>query len=178
MALVSVLIMMGASVSGGPASTGLVAETRVPSGQHDRIVARTLGGMIAYTRWPGERPVLHLCVSGRTQYAGGFGHIGESAGRTVVARSLPPTADPSGCDVLYVGAMDAAARQQLMRAIRDRPVLSIAETDADCRGGTIFCLQVRPDRVGFRLSIDAVSRSAVRIDPRVLHVALPEGDAP
>jgi hypothetical protein len=36
---------------------------------------------------------------------------------------------------------------------------------------------VLPDRIGFRLSIDAVSRSAVRIDPRVLRIALPEGGA-
>jgi hypothetical protein len=65
----------------------------------------------------------------------------------------------------------------MLRSIRDQPVLSIAEADPACRGGTIFCLRVLPDRVGFQLSIDAVSRSAVRIDPRVLRIALPEGDA-
>ena len=174
MALMMALIMMGASASIG--STGLIAaETRVPSGQLDAVVARTVGGMISYTRWPEPRAVLHLCVSGATAHARAFGRVGEAAGRPVNAQLIAPGSAALGCDVLYMGGMEAADRQRMMRAIRDRPVLSIAEADPACRGGTIFCLQIRPDRVGFRLSIDAVSRSAVRIDPRVLQIALPEG---
>ena len=58
------LIVMGASTSIG--SNGLIAETRVSPGQHDIVVARTVGGMISYTRWPEPRPVVRLCVSGAT----------------------------------------------------------------------------------------------------------------
>mgnify|MGYP000972424442 CR=1 FL=1 len=66
------------------------------------------------------------------------------------------------------------ARERLVRLVRDQPVLSIAESDPDCRGGTIFCLRILPDRVGFRFSLDAASRSSLRIDPRVLRVARSE----
>ena len=173
MTLTVALIVVSASASIG--STGLIAETRVPPGQHDTVVARTVGGMISYTRWLEPRAVLHLCVSGATAHAGAFGRVGQAAGRPVNAQLIAPGSPAQGCDVLYMGTMNAADRQRMMRAIRDRPVLSIAESDPDCRGGTIFCLRVFPDRVGFRLSIDAVSRSAVRIDPRVLQIALPEG---
>lgn len=175
MTLTAALVVMGASASIG--SNGLIAETRVPPGQHDAVVARTVGGMISYTRWPEPRAVLHLCVSGATAHARAFGRVGQAAGRPVNAQLIAPGSAAQGCDVLYLGMMNAADRQRMMRAIRDRPVLSIAEADADCRGGTIFCLQILPERVGFRLSIDAVSRSAVRIDPRVLKIALPEGGA-
>lgn len=175
MTLTAALIVLSASASVG--SNGLIAETRVQPGQHDAVVARTVGGMISYTRWPEPRAVLHLCVSGVTAYAGEFGRVGQAAGRPVTAQLVAPGSAALGCDVLYLGRMDAADRQRMMRAIRDRPVLSIAEADADCRGGTIFCLQVRPDRLGFRLSIDAVSRSGVRIDPRVLKIALPQEGA-
>lgn len=167
------LLIGSASVS----STGLVAETRVAPGKHDAAVARTVGGMISYTRWPAERAVLHICVSGATAHAAGLGRIDDMIGRQVEARRLPPGNPAQDCDVLYLGTMGTAERQRVMRSIRDRPVLSIAEADPECRGGTIFCLQVLPDRIGFRLSIDAVSRSAVRIDPRVLRIALPEGGA-
>lgn len=167
------LLIGSASVS----STGLVADTRVAPGQHDAAVARTVGGMISYTRWPVERPVLHICVSGATVYASGLGRIDDMVGRHIEARRIAPGNPAQDCDVLYLGTMGAAERQRVMHSIRDRPVLSIAETDPACRGGTIFCLQILPDRIGFRLSIDAVSRSAVRIDPRVLRIALPEGGA-
>ena len=175
MTLTAALIVMGASASIG--STGLIAETRVPPGQQDAVVARTVGGMISYTRWPAPRAVLHLCVSGTTAHAGAFDRVDQAAGRPVNAQRIAPGSAAQGCDILYMGVMQAVDRQRMMRAIRDRPVLSIAESDPACRGGTIFCLQVLPDRVGFRLSIDAVSRSSVRIDPRVLQIALPEGGA-
>jgi YfiR/HmsC-like len=169
------LIAMSASVSIG--LNGLIAETRVPPGQQDVIVARTVGGMISYTRWPEPRPVVRLCVSGTTAHARGFGRIGQSGGRQVVTQIVAPGGVTRGCDVLYFGALADADRQRMLRSIRDLPVLSIAETDPACRGGTIFCLRILPDRVGFQMSIDAVSRSAVRIDPRVLRIALPEGGA-
>ena len=169
------LIVMGASTSIG--SNGLIAETRVPPGQHDVVVARTVGGMISYTRWPEPRPVKRLCVSGAPAYTKGFDRIGQSAGWQVLTQTVLPGGPTRGCDILYFGTMADADRLRMLRSIRDQPVLSIAEADADCRGGTIFCLRVLPDRVGFRLSIDAASRSTVRIDPRVLRIALPEGGA-
>lgn len=175
MTLTVALVVMSASASIG--LSGLIAETRVPPGQHDAVVARTVGGMISYTRWPERRPVVRLCVSGTTAYTKGFGRIGQNTGRQVINQTVAPGTPVQGCDVLYVGMMADSDRQRMLRSIRDQPVLSIAEADPACRGGTIFCLRVLPDRVGFRLSIDAVSRSAVRIDPRVLRIALPEGGA-
>lgn len=175
MTLTVALIAMGASVSIG--FSGLIAETRVPPGQQDVVVARTVGGMISYTRWPEPRPVVRFCVSGTTSHSKGFGRLGQSAGRPVVTQIVAPGGITRGCDVLYFGLLADADRQRMLRSIRDQPVLSIAETDPSCRGGTIFCLRVLPDRVAFQLSIDAASRSAVRIDPRVLRIALPEGGA-
>lgn len=176
MTLAVALIAMSASVSIG--LTDLVAETRAVPGQHDAVVARTVGGMISYTRWPEPRPVVRLCVSGTTAYSKGFGRVGQSAGRQVSTQTVVPGGVTRGCDVLYFGTMADADRQRMLRSIRDQPVLSIAEADHACRGGTIFCLRVLPDRVSFQLSVDAVSRSTVRIDPRVLRIALPEGDRP
>lgn len=175
MTLTGALIVMGAGASIG--LTGSVADTRVPPGQQGAAVARTVGGMISYTRWPEPRAALNLCVSGTTAHGRAFGRVGQAAGRPVNAQVITPGGATLGCDVLYLGSMDVADRQRMIRSLRDRPVLSIAEFDPDCRGGTIFCLQVRPERVSFRLSIDAVSRSTVRIDPRVLKIALPEGGA-
>lgn len=169
LALASASMLIGSS-------SGLISETRVPPGQHDVVVARTVGGMISYTRWPAERPALRLCISGGTVYTGAFGNIAQTAGRPVASRTLAPGATLQGCDIVYIGAMEVAARQEIIRTIRDKPILSIAESDPACRGGTIFCLQILADRVGFRLSIDAVSRSRVRVDPRVIRVAIPQGD--
>lgn len=62
-------------------------------------------------------------------------------------------------------------RQRLIAAVRGNPVVTIAEDDRDCAGGAMFCLLFAPQTLSFQLNIDAVSRSTVRIDPRVLRVA-------
>lgn len=168
------LALANAGVSIG-SSPGLISETRVAPGQHDAVVARTVGGMISYTRWPEEHTALRLCISGGTVYTGAFGRISQTAGRPITTRNLVPGGAVQECDIVYIGTMNLAARQEIIRSIRSKPILSIAESDPACRGGTIFCLQVLSDRVGFRLSIDAVSRSTVRVDPRVVRVAIPQG---
>jgi hypothetical protein len=61
----------------------------------------------------------------------------------------------------------------MIGGIRGRAVLSIAETDPGCRGGTMFCLAVGASTLSFQLSVDAISRGTVRVDPRVLRVASP-----
>lgn len=169
--------LLAGSATVSISSADLVAETRVTPGQHDTVVARTVGGMISYTRWPEPRAVVNICVTGTTAYGDGLGGAAAVAGRPVTVRRVLPGNEVAGCDVLYIGRMRDSDRQRTMQSIRDRPVLSIAESDPACRGGSIFCLRPLPDRVGFRFSIDAVSRSAVRIDPRVLRIALPAGGA-
>ena len=49
--------------------------------------------------------------------------------------------------------------------------LVLAEADPPCAGEAMFCLMHQRDALSFQLDIDAVARSAVRIDPRVLRLA-------
>ena len=60
--------------------------------------------------------------------------------------------------------------RRLIASTTGRPVVTIVEADLACRSGAMFCLLYAPQSLSFRLSIDAVSRSTVRIDPRVLRL--------
>jgi hypothetical protein len=42
----------------------------------------------------------------------------------------------------------------------------------------MFCLQVAPDRLSFLLNVDAIARSPLRVDPRVLRLAQFNGVEP
>lgn len=70
-----------------------------------------------------------------------------------------------------MGALRTAVRNEMIGALRGRGVLSIAESDPGCRGGTMICLRVARNSASFQLNLDAVSRGTVRVDPRVLLVA-------
>lgn len=62
-----------------------------------------------------------------------------------------------------------------MRALtaqaRGRGVLTIAEADPDCRSQAMFCLLFTPQAATFRMNIDAIARSGLKVDPRVLRIS-------
>jgi hypothetical protein len=141
-------------------------------------VARMVGGIFAYTRWPAARSTIGLCITGVADHAGELDSIAPDAGRPAVQRrALPPGEGPlpAHCDALYLGDMDLSQARRLIAAAHGAPLVTIAESDAGCRAGAMFCLLFAPGNLNFRLNIDAVSRSTVRIDPRVLRMSRDEG---
>ncbi len=133
-------------------------------------VSRTVGGIISYTRWPVNPQQLRLCISGVTQVALRAAEIGHGASRPVALRKIAAGSATNDCDILYLGTMAPERQRQMISSVHGRPVLSIAESDPQCRGGTMFCLRVRTNALSFQLNIDAISRGTVRVDPRVLRI--------
>ena len=134
--------------------------------------ARTVKAIMEYTRWPQPRAVLVLCVAGPAQHAAQLGGWRMSDGREVQRRNIAAApAATAGCDVLYIGTVTTPVQRQLTAAVRGTGVLTIAEADPANASEAMFALTYRPAALSFRLNIDAVSRSGLKVDPRVLRVA-------
>ncbi|WP_416464633.1 YfiR family protein [Sphingomonas sp. VDB2] len=135
--------------------------------------ARMVGAILDYTRWPAPRTMVRLCLTGAPRHAGRMGDVILSNGARVAASSLDEAQEGASdrCDALYIGRMNGAAMRRLIAGAGGQPVVTIAEDDPTCRSGAMFCLLYTPQSLSFQLSIDAVSRSAVRIDPRVLRLS-------
>ena len=98
-------------------------------------------------------------------------HI-DHAFRAITRRAVP--ASPvalAGCDALYIGQVPPPQARQLTDAVRGRGVLTIAEADPLCRSQAMFCMVYDPRAINFRMNIDAIARSGLRVDPRVLRLA-------
>lgn len=135
-------------------------------------VARTVRAILEYSHWPQPHAPLVLCVAGSAQHASQLGAMRLSDGRQVVRRTI--AAQPSalaGCDALYIGTVALSLQRQLTAAVRGRGVLTIAESDPGSSSEAMFALTYKPGALSFRLNIDAVSRSGLKVDPRVLRVA-------
>ena len=135
-------------------------------------VARTVKAILEYSRWPQPRNQLILCVAGNAQHASQIGNLRLSDGRQVVRRNV--AAQPAalaGCDAVFIGSIPLATQRQLTAAVRGRGVLTVAENDPGSSSEAMFALTYKPGGLSFRLNIDAVSRSGLRVDPRVLRVA-------
>ncbi|MBR8254058.1 YfiR family protein [Burkholderia ambifaria] len=140
---------------------------------HDSTVRQVVLGIVSFTRWPSTPVRLHLCVTGRPDYAAGLTDTLQ-AGSTVLDVQRVRFDDPAlglACDVVYLGTLGDAQRARVRAALAGRPVLTIAEHDESCTAGAMFCLAVDGERVTFDINLDAVARSGVRVHPNVLNLA-------
>jgi len=113
-----------------------------------------------------------LCVAGPARHGAQLGGWLMADGRQVQRRNVVASAAVlAGCDVLYLGQLAIPVQRQLTAAVRGRGVLTIAEADPGNTSEAMFAFTYQPNTLSFRLNIDAVSRSGMKIDPRVLRVA-------
>lgn len=139
---------------------------------YDRPLARTIVSIVQYSRWPTERQVVRLCIAGPSEYGERFKVQPLSGGRELRPVSVPPTAlGPARCDVVYLGRLSLDEQRRIMATLLGTPVLTIAENDPACRSRAMVCLLFEANEMSFRINVDAISRSQVRIDPRVLRMS-------
>lgn len=158
------------------APVGIPVSVRV-DGSRDAMAtgtAKVVGAMLTYTRWPGRSDTpLRLCIVGPAVFAGRFSEMIVPGGREVRIAPVPASAQslPGNCDAVYMGELAMPVMRQITARLRGAPVLTIAEADPLCRSEAMFCLVYERQALSFQLNIDAVSRSAVTVDPRVLRLS-------
>lgn len=127
--------------------------------------------IISFTRWPGPPPALRLCVVGQAEFAGPLFAPDIHAGPVPVTASRRAANDGdlgAQCDVVYEGPLPTNERTDVIRNITGYPVLTIGEGAPGCSETTMFCLQAGGAQVPFSTNLDAIARSGVRLNPRVL----------
>jgi hypothetical protein len=181
MALHGLMILTAALAGEVPAPAGAAelvsaAAEGVGGGARDEsyapATARIVGGIIEYTRWPAQAGPLTLCAAGPTRRGGRLDAVRLADGRAVQRREVAPVPSAiGGCQVLYIGDVQPLVLRQLVAAARGNGVLTIAEADPACRSQAMFCMVYEPRAVSFRMNLDAIARSGLRVDPRVLRLA-------
>ncbi|BAX61039.1 YfiR family protein [Burkholderia stabilis] len=185
-ALLAIVCVLGAApavLAGAPADVdGQVETMRIVAAaspadpavsSHDSAVRQVVLGIISFTHWPTTPVRLHLCVTGRPDYARGLTDTLQ-AGSTLLDVQRVRFDDPSlgmACDVVYLGTLSDNERARVRAAVAGHPVLTISEHDPSCTAGGMFCLNVDGERISFDINLDAVARSGVRVHPNVLNLA-------
>lgn len=137
-------------------------------------VRQTVLDILSYTRWPTEPSELRLCIAAPTEYATALFSIKQQAnGRPVTVHRYDVDDKAIGpqCDVLYLGVLSPERRLPLFERLRGYPILSISEHSTECVADSVFCLQIGKERIRFRVNLDALARSGVRVHPAVLKLA-------
>lgn len=136
-------------------------------------VATTVAGIVSYTRWPGEPRAVRLCTLGKGRGVDdllGGSDLG-SAQLSAPVRVRSGAAALDECDAVYVGMLPGDAARRLLHAAIGRPVLLIGEGAEFCTDGGMFCLQPGASGARFAVNLDALARSGLKVNPRVLRIA-------
>ena len=171
--LVSLVVL---SVAGWCASPAWGQE--IVTDSKSQAVARTVMGILAYTRWPVEQEMVTLCIVGPTEYADELlkGGLLPNARVAQVRRvRLDDAALHTECQGIYAGRLDDRAWSGLRQRLQGLPLLTISERKELCQLDCMFCLDVRGTSVEFETNLDAVARSGVRVNPRVLQLSKRKG---
>jgi YfiR/HmsC-like len=160
----------------GAAAADDAAATKAPVAAPDSraTVTTVVAGIVSYTRWPAETRSIRLCTVGRGP---GVDELLAAADLGSTQQSVPVQAAGRAasalneCDAIYVGALAINTSRNLLQSMVGRPVLLIGEGQEFCTDGGMFCLQPGASEVGFAVNLDAVARSGLRVNPRVLRMA-------
>lgn len=155
-------------------------QTSVPAANDGVAIATAdiTAGILTYARWPQPLRTVRLCIVGASASSTRITNRALVNGQALAVERMAVgnwTADR--CDAIFLGRVTAAERTTIIRDIANRPILSMTDNDPQCLYGSMFCLRGVAGGVTFDLNIDAVSRSRVRVDPRVLALARRPGGA-
>jgi len=129
--------------------------------------------ILEYTRWPARPDPIRLCVVGPALYRFSSSQFTIGDGRNVAPRALPAsdTAAAKSCDALYLGDIGLDRTRAWSTAVRGAAVVTITQADPACASEAMFCLIYGKREMSFEINVDALARSQVRVDPRVLRLA-------
>lgn len=102
----------------------------------------------------------------------------QANGRSFEVRHLKWGADFKGCNILFVSNSETAHIDELLRAVKGLPILTIGETPGFAQRGGIINFIVADNRVRFEINDDAAKQAGINISSRLLSLAVPVHGAP
>jgi hypothetical protein len=139
-----------------------------------RLKAAFLYNFVQFTEWPADTPqVLTLCVVGTDPFDKDLDAL---AGRAVGSRSLaikrrPAGDNLAGCQVAFFAPSVAADLHRLLPPLKNRPVLTVADSPGALRHGVALNMAVVGERISFEANLLAARAAGLNLSSRLLRLA-------
>jgi hypothetical protein len=161
-------------------TAGLAAAASEGAANEYDVKAMLLYNFTQFIEWPAnffsapDSPLV-IGVLGRDPFGGA---IDQLVGQTplgkhgIVIRRLRSIDAASECHLLFISPSEKDNLQQILLALRDRPVLTIADFDGFARRGGMIELFKSPDsKVRLRINLEAAKKNSLAISAKLLRVA-------
>ncbi len=92
--------------------------------------------------------------------------------RPIVIRPLQGTDASGDLHVVFMGNMDRAGQAQLVKQFQRQPVLIVTESDGALQQGSMINFRLVEERVRFEVALEPVEKSGLKLNSRILGVAI------
>jgi uncharacterized protein DUF4154 len=159
---------------------GVRAEPKAPDANaaESQIKAAFVCRFGNYIEWPATKDTRDgPFVIGALTDAAGFEELTRAAagrtvnGRPIVVRQLGPRDALDDVSILYVARGHRTGIAEVLAPLRQRPILTITETEDGSSAGSIVNFVVVDDKVRFDIALSAAEQSNLKISGRLLALA-------
>lgn len=151
----------------------LHGRARAQGGEY-RVKAAFLFNFIKFAEWPpADSDTIALCVLGENPFGESLDILkGKSAGgQRISVRYASSTQNVKGCHLLFIAASEKDHLSQILKVLDGLPLLTVGDTEGFARKGVMINMYIEDERVHFEVNLNAVKRSGVRLDSRLLKLA-------
>ncbi|MEB3768107.1 YfiR family protein [Acinetobacter sp. MD2] len=130
--------------------------------------------ILSYAKWNTNVNTPNLCIVNNPNLVGQFKLLVQQqhANYNIIPIDLK-LLDQSTCQAIYFSTLSAKEEQAALNHHIHSPTLSFSSNNTECDIGSAFCLYKRNGLTSFKVNLDSLSQSKIRVDPRVLLLAKP-----
>jgi hypothetical protein len=142
-----------------------------------QVKAAFLYNFMKFVDWPGDGlstpGTVTLGILGKDPFGEALDEVrGKTVkGRRVVVVHLRGIDELKECDLLYICASERGRLSQILKAVQNARVLTVADQDGFCQAGGMINLLFVKNRVGFEVNVAAASRARFRVSSQLLKLA-------
>lgn len=142
------------------------------------VKAAFLYNFTKFVEWPpsvfhDERSDFRLCVLGEDPFGRSLEVIANEkvAGREISLLRTAKLAEPEGCQILFISRSERGRMPEVLRELRDTPVLTVADTGGFLDQGGIVNFILESGKVRFEINQEAAERAGIKISSKLLRLA-------
>lgn len=133
----------------------------------------TTFSILSYAKWHTSVQTPSFCVIDNHSLANQFKTVSQQYNQNYQIHSIGLNdLNSTTCQVIFFSTLTPQQEQSTLNN-QAQPALSFSNNNIACEVGSAFCLYKRNQLTSFKVNLDSLSQSKVRIDPRVLLLAKP-----
>jgi YfiR/HmsC-like len=139
-----------------------------------QLKAAFLYNFAVFTDWPAEVGTpLNLCILGPDPFGDEINDLqGKAVGNRTLAVQRKAANQPiSGCHIVFITAQAMRRLPRVLDEIRDRPILTVADSEGAAKRGVVLNMAVTQNRVTFEASQAAARASRLTLSSKLLRLA-------